>query len=119
MSPNGTQLANVVGSRFGLNPWLARVPSTDWAKPTPAPPPASATAAAMEGFIPPGRKKFISGALTHGPSGPDPQGTAPVPTVKGLAAVCPAASAALKLATIRSPRIVLAFIGRFRWRPPL
>src|SRR6266550_2902896 len=119
MSPNGTQLAYVAGSQFALNPWLARLVSMDWAKPTQASPPPRPTAAAIDGFNPPGRKKFIIGALTHGPKGPDPHGTAPVPTVKGLAAVCPAARAALKLATIRSPRIVLALIGRFRWRPPL
>src|ERR1022692_2178859 len=81
--------------------------------------PAAMRAPAIEGFKPPGRKKFISAELTHGPSAPDPQGRAPPPTVNGLAGVCPAASAALKLATIKSPRIVLALMGRFRGPPPL
>src|ERR1700674_5598959 len=85
----------------------------------PAPPGAASRAPAMEEFNPPRRKKFISAELIQGPSGPLPQGNAPPPTVNGLAGVCPAASAALKLATIKSPRIVLALMGRFRWRPPL
>src|SRR5579862_132361 len=119
MSPKGTQFAKVFGSQFALKPWLARLLSICCASCTHALPPPSATAAAIDGLIPPGRKKFIRGALIHGPSGPLPQGTAPVPTVSGLAADCPAAKAAWKLLTAKSPRIVFALIGRFRWRPPL
>src|SRR5438270_12381061 len=75
----------------------------------------------IEGFRPPGRKKFISEASTNG-SGL--VGVLQPLTVNGLAGRgCPeeAAStiAALKFFTIRSPRIVFALMGRFRWRPPL
>src|ERR1700741_2985993 len=114
MSPKGTQLAKVVGSQLALNPWLARLLSMDCARVTQAPAPANSKAPAIDGFIPPGRKKFISGALTQGPSGPTPQGTDPVPTVNGLLTDCPAASAAFMLATMRSPRTVFALMGRFR-----
>src|SRR5579864_9660662 len=120
MSPNGTQPPNppvTVGAQLALNPWAARPLSMD--SPSckhgmPAPPGAASSAPAIEGFKPPGRKKFISAELTQGPSGPTPQGRAPLPTVKGLAGVCPAARAALKLATIKSPRTVLALMGRFK-----
>src|ERR1700687_3665675 len=120
MSPKGTQPENppvTVGAQLALNPWLASllsVSSPSCRQGIPAPPGAASSAPAIEGFKPPGRKKFISAELTQGPSRPLPQGTAPLPTVKGLAGVCPAASAALKLATIRSPRTVLALMGRFR-----
>src|SRR5271169_2348961 len=114
MSPKGTQPTKVAGLQFVLNPCPARLLSIDWARLTHAPPPPRSRAPAMEGFKPPGRKKFISAELTHGPSEPDPQGTAPVPTVNGLLGVCPAAMAALKFCTIKSPRTVLALIGRLR-----
>src|ERR1700722_5020220 len=120
MSPKGTQFCSEVnGSHAVLKPCLARLDSIPSASVTHALAPAAASASAIDGFSPPGRKKFISGELTHGPSGPDPQGKVPVPTVNGLAADCPAASADSKFATIRSPRTVLALIGRFRCRPPL
>src|SRR5882672_4526428 len=119
MSPKGTQLSRVVGSQLALNPWLARLVSMDWPRATQEPAPAASSAPATDGFNPPGRKKFISEELTQGPSKPEPQGTPSPPTVKGLLGVSPPASAALKLATIRSPRTVLALIGRLRWRPPL
>src|SRR5438477_1180067 len=119
MSPKGTQPVNPpvkVGAQFALNPWLARLLSIDSASCTHgiAEGPAAMRAPAIEGFKPPGRKKFINAELIHGPSAPDPQGVLPLPTVKGLAGVCPEASAALKFATIKSPRTVLALMGRFR-----
>src|SRR5437868_6795544 len=120
MSPKGTQFASdVKGSHAALNPWVVRLLSMDSARATQAPPPPPISASAIAGFKPPGRKKFIRAALTHGPSAPDPQGAAPVPTVNGLPTGSPAAINAFKLATIRSPRMVLALIGRLRWRPPL
>src|ERR1700686_3677507 len=119
MSPKGTQFCrDVNGSHAALKPWLARLVSIPSAAATQALAPARLKASAMEGFNPPGLKKFIRGELTHAPT-PDPHGTEPVPTVNELAGVCPAASAALKLTTIKSPRIVLALIGRFKFRPPL
>src|ERR1700686_536415 len=103
MSPKGTQPVYpvTVGAQVALKPWLARPPSIFSARPTQELPPARIKAWAMEGFKPPGRKKFVSAELTQGPSAPLPQGTAPLPTVNGLAGVCPAASAALKLATLK------------------
>src|SRR5258708_27315802 len=123
MSPKGMQLAREVrGSHAALNPWLARPLSMDSAsckQGIPTPPGAAISASAIAGFRPPGRKKFIRAELTQGPRAPDPQGAAPVPTVNGLPTGSPAAIEAFKLATIKSPRIVLALMGRFRWRPPL
>src|SRR5579863_3353296 len=109
MSPKGTQPVKlpVVGAQVALKPWLVRLLSICSARPTQELAPARIRASAMEGFKPPRRKKFIKGALTQG-LGLVPQGTEPVPTVNGLAGVWPAARAALKLATIKSPRMVLA-----------
>src|SRR5450432_741334 len=119
MSPKGTQPVNVAGSQLVLNPWLARLPSIDWASATHDPPPPARSAPAIAGFRPPGRKKFMRAAFTQGPSVPDPQGAPVVPTVNGLPTGSPAAMEAFRLATIKSPRIVFALMGRLRCRPPL
>ena len=78
----------------------------------------------IDGFSPPGRKKFINDASTYG------NGLVGVPpalqplTVNGLeGSFCPesvaSTMAALRFATIRSPRMVFALIGRFKCLPPL
>src|SRR5215831_12360050 len=116
MSPNGMQLLNepLKGSQAVLKPWLLRAPRACSACWTQATSPTASNAPAIEGFSPLGRKKFMSDELTHGPAGPLPQWVFPLPTVNGLEKFCPAARAAKKLLTIRSPRMVLSLIGRFR-----
>jgi len=78
-------------------------------------------APAMAGFRPPGRKKLVSAAETHGTPPTNPQGAAPAPTKSGPAAALELGllSATCQFFTSRSPRVVLALMGRFRWRPPL
>src|SRR5947209_13306750 len=121
MSPNGMQPLKepLRGSHAVLKPWPLSAPSicSAWATHVTSPTPSNAPA--IEGFKPLGRKKFIKDELTHGPAGPLPQWVFPPPTVNGLPTVCPSPSALRKLLTIRSPRTVLALIGRFKWRPPL
>src|SRR6266496_3634083 len=120
MSPKGMQLASEVkGSQAALNPWLVGLLSMVSASATQLPAPPIIIACAIAGFRPPGRKKFIRAEFTHGPRAPDPQGAAPVPTVNGLPTGSPAAIAAFRFLTIRSPRMVLALMGRLRCRPPL
>src|SRR3974390_2063985 len=126
MSPKGTHPLNVAGSQV-LKPRLwARVAACVMHANPEAP--NEEYAPMIDGFRPPGRKKFISEASTKGsgPSGP-PAGLHPL-TVNGLAGVgkrvgllkaTESVMAALKFATIRSPRMVLALMGRFRWRPPV
>src|SRR5262249_5251187 len=115
MSPKGTQPVNEVsGSQAVLNPCPLRpckICSPNW---TQAAPPTCAMAPATDAFSLERGKRFIMEELTKGQGGRFPQGTPPLPTVKGLLGVCPAARAALKLATMRSPRIVLALIGWLR-----
>src|SRR3954468_15479358 len=113
MSPKGTHPLKVAGSQLALKPGIEATMAA--ACPIQAGS-ANAYAPMMEGFNPPGRKKFIREASTKGV----PLGETPHPlTVKGLDALSPDASAALKFLIIRSPRMVLALMGRFRWRPPL
>ena len=60
-APSGT------GAQFALNPWLARLLSSCCARATQAAPPGTAglrCKPAIDGFRPPGRKKFISDAST-------------------------------------------------------
>src|ERR1039458_9213436 len=119
MSPKGTQPTKVAGSQLVLKPWEANPFRICCARPTQSE--VAPIAPAIEGFRPPGRKKFIREESTATGA---PEGVNTHPTVNGLAGgVWPVASAYpyadMKFATIKSPRMVLALIGRFRWRPPL
>src|ERR1700692_3208290 len=118
MSLNGTHPASVVGSHAVLRPltW-----SSCCARATHAPAPALFSAIAMAGFKPDGRKKFISAAETQGTLLTAPQGAGPEPTKGGPpdAPEVTSPRATCQFLTKRSPRGVLAFIGRFRWRPPV
>src|SRR5258706_16457847 len=109
MSPKGTQLVRpVAGLQLEFKPSAAK---TVFAKPTQAAPPEARYASATDGFKPDGRKKLTKAAGTYG----TPEAVAPKPlTVNGLSPgwLAPAAMAAFKLFTIRSPRTVLALIGR-------
>src|ERR1700730_15549857 len=79
------------------------------------------SALAKAGFKPPGRKKFVSAAETQGTPPTNPHGTEPAPTNSGPAAAFELVSlrATCQFLTSRSPRVVLALMGRFRCRPPL
>src|SRR5882672_10948981 len=74
-------------------------------------------APAMAGFRPPGRKKLVSAADTHGTPLTNPHGAWPPPTNSGPAAAFDVGSlsATCQFLTSRSPRVVLALMGRFRW----
>src|SRR6266568_8405289 len=121
MSLKGTQCASVVMSHCVLNP------GSDCkiccASVTQLPAPAAFNAMAMAGFSPEGRKKFVSAAETQGAPvlGLMPHGAAPAPTCSGPAAAFEVGSlkAACQLFSRKSPRVVLALMGRFRCRPPL
>src|SRR6266852_6260327 len=78
-------------------------------------------ALAMAGFRPPGRKKFVSAAETQGTPLTNPHGAEAAPTKSGPAAAFEVGSlrATCQFLTSRSPRVVLALMGRFRWRPAL
>src|SRR6202142_404830 len=129
MSPKGMQPASVAGSQEVLNPAVLYpcafkdCRTSGYTVVTQLPPPAAMRASAIDAFKPPGRKKLVSAADTQGLwlVGLMPQGAAPLPTAKGPKAEFEAGSpcAASKLATSRSPRCVLALIGRLRCRPPL
>jgi len=90
---------------------------------TQEPAPTAKRKLAIEGLIPPGRKKLVNAEETQGKPlfGLMPKGAEPVPTWNGPAEALEAGSlkAACQFAVSRSPRTVLALIGRFRWRPPL
>src|SRR5436190_19837131 len=79
------------------------------------------SALARAGFRPPGRKKLVSADETHGTPLTNPQGAAPAPTNSGPAAAFDVGSlrATCQFLAIKSPRVVLALIGRFKWRPAL
>src|SRR5271165_6182522 len=79
------------------------------------------SALAMAGFRPPGRKKFVSAADTQGTPPTNPHGVDPAPTNSGPALALEVGSpkATCQFLTSRSPRVVLALMGRLRWRPPL
>src|SRR5262249_4608738 len=112
---NGTQPESVAGLQATLRPLAWRMPC---AKVTQAPAPAPVKAFAIAGFSPEGRKKFVRAAATHG--APEmaltPQGKGPEPTKRGppVAREFGSASAACQFFTSRSPRTVLALMGRFR-----
>src|SRR5580693_3514822 len=116
MSLKGTQPVRVVGSQAVLNP-----PACNTNGATTCTQGAVAgfdnRARAMAGFKPEGRKKFTSDAGTNGPPGPTPQPFCDSGLSVGSAA--PAAIAACQFFSSRSPRVVLALMGRFIWRPPL
>src|SRR5580704_5601164 len=115
MSPNGTQPVKVAGLQFVLNPGrLATICCASVTHSAPALPLAR-YAPAIEGFSPPGRKKFVIAESTHRPPGPTPH---PL-MANGLANPAPAAFAFRKFESSKSPRIAFALIGRFRCRPPL
>src|SRR5579885_2494163 len=86
MSPNGTHPVKVLGSQLALNPG-SELTNVAACATQPAGSPASPYAVAIEGLIPPGRKKFIRDASTKG-NGPN---AIPIPallqprTVNGLA----------------------------------
>src|ERR1700731_2691093 len=119
MSPKGTQFASVAGLQAVLSP---SAPKICCANPTHGAPAVGSNAPAIAGFSPEGRKKFTRAAETHGaPLGLKPQGAAPDPTLSGPAAAFEVGSvkATCQFFTSKSPRTVLALIGRFRCRPPL
>src|ERR1700746_1843393 len=117
MSLKGTHpvKAGVVGSHAVLSPLACRI---CWANPTQAAPPLAISTLAIDGVNPDGRKKFVRAAATHGaPVMPlTPHGAAPDPTNSGppAAAEFGSPNAACQFFTSRSPRGVLALIGRFR-----
>src|SRR5260221_12295486 len=116
MSLNGTHPVRVVGSHAVLRPPACNTKgATAWTQGAVAG--FESSAIAIAGFNPDGRKKFINAVGTYGPAGPTPQ----LFTNSGLSvgSAAPAASAACQFFTSRSPRVVLALIGRFRCRPPL
>src|SRR5262245_1326101 len=116
MSPNGMQFARVVRSQLVFRPYICCTRgSTICTQGAVAGFDNSATP--IDGLTPEGRKKFVSAAGTYGPPAPTPQ---PL-TVNGLSvgAAAPAATAASRFLTIRSPRTVFALIGRLRCLPPL
>src|SRR5437764_384999 len=133
MSLNGTQPVKLalVGSHAVLSPSACKTP---WARPTQPAAGDDRNAAAIAGFNPDGRKKFVSAAGTYGcplglaPHGANTVGSA-VPTNSGLLGklglpgimfcASAAAIAACQFLTSKSPRTVFALIGRLRWWPPL
>src|SRR5579863_1096967 len=120
MSLKGTQLARpeTPGLHFVFRPVAAKSANASGTHGASAPP-------ANDGLSPEGRKKLTiaagtkNGRLDPG-TGFAPQGTAPVPTDNGLSVgkFAPAATAACQFSVSRSPRAVLALMGRFRRRPP-
>src|SRR5438067_11219709 len=125
MSLNGMQPESVgeVGSQVVLKPKGFRVCRIPCASPTQAAAGLFSSATAIAGFNPEGRKKFISAAETHGAPVVvlKPQGAAPAPTASGPddALEVGSPSAVRQFCSRKSPRVVLALIGRLRWRPPL
>src|SRR5579864_3503726 len=119
MSPKGTQFARVAGLQAVLRPSAPRICC---ANPTQGAAAVGSNAAAIAGFSPDGRKKFTNAAETHAtPLELKPQGAAPAPTLRGPAAAFEVGSvkATCQFFTSKSPRTVLALIGRFRCLPPL
>src|ERR1043165_6948195 len=108
----------VEGSHAVLSPPCCRTASAALMQPCAGVP---IKAPAIAGFKPPGRKKFVSAEETHGTPLTNPQGAAPAPTKSGPAAALElgSPSATCQFLTIRSPRVVLALMGRFRCRPAL
>src|SRR5581483_4792609 len=125
MSLNGMQPASVgeVGSQLVLKPNGFRVCSIPCASPTQAAAGLFSSATAIAGFSPEGRKKFINAEDTQGAPvvGLKPHGAAPVPTASGpdVALDVGSVNAVRQFSSRKSPRVVLALIGRFKWRPPL
>src|ERR1700722_9506722 len=110
------QFASVAGLQAAFSPANFR---SAWARGT-----QGANKAATEGFSPPGLKSLTNVAGTKkgiapgraakglGPHDATPNGLEPV--AAGFVA-----NAASQFSVSRSPRTVLALMGRFRWRPPL
>src|ERR1700730_1422723 len=116
MSLKGTQPVRVVGLQALLRPPACNTSgATVWTQPAVAG--LDSNASAIAGFKPEERKKFSRAGGTYGPPGPTPQ----LLTNSGLSLGCaaPAAIAACQFFTSRSPRVVLALMGRFKCRPPL
>src|SRR5581483_5905743 len=125
MSLNGMQPVSdgEVGSQVVLNPKGFRVCRICCANPTQAAAGLFSSATAIAGLSPEGRKKFISAAETQGAPVVvlKPHGAAPAPTCRGPAEAFEVGSpsAVRQFCSKKSPRVVLALMGRFRWRPPL
>src|SRR5579862_1299244 len=115
MSLNGMHPLNpeVAGSQAVLRPPACRIDSAASMQPCAGVP---TKALAIAGLSPPGRKKFVSAAETQGTPPTKPHGAEPAPTNNGPAAALEVGSpkATCQFFTSRSPRVVLALMGRFR-----
>src|SRR5579862_451482 len=111
MSPNGMQFASVAKLQLAFRPYSFSTKGNTCVTQG-AVAGLDSRANAIEGLIPDGRKKFVSAAGTKGPPAPTPQ----LVTVSGLSVLrfAPAATAAFRFSTTRSPRMAFALIGRFR-----